>query len=338
MFIGINSFYYTRVRVRNSRFENHVNRSPVDSIRNLYFSSLMVRGPRYLPNMTIDSVVEIVNTTFYNNERGLTLIGILAKTLVINCTFDTNVAMHAGAGVLYLTESEDNTIDNCVFINNRAGSYRQTQVDEYSESFVVEMDEARIDSDCCHGVMRLVGKGGAIRVQVGNLLVRNSQFFNNSARLLGGAIFVERKAKLEIQDVLIEDTQPLVYQTLGVLLYSNGVMVVRRSKLRLGYATESVSILRHTGVHWSFTVHDIEIICPVGYSLRPTNHSTYMVKGAGILQSHSFDQVSYHCDPCSRHKYSLDYGYLNFSIVYKDPTYYTLWTNGTSDEIGRAHV
>jgi len=41
------------------------------------------------------------------------------------------------------------------------------------------------------GVVMMVGKGGAMRIQRGNVTLLRSTFVNNSARLLGGSVFVD---------------------------------------------------------------------------------------------------------------------------------------------------
>jgi len=52
-------------------------------------------------------------------------------------------------------------------------------------------DEVRINSSLIKGTMLLIGKGGAVRVQKGAMVLERCRFVNNTARKLGGAIFVD---------------------------------------------------------------------------------------------------------------------------------------------------
>ena len=45
------------------------------------------------------------------------------------------------------------------------------------------------------------------------------------------------------------------------------------------------------------------------------------------------DQLSYFCESCPRNRYSLDYGYLNYSLTYSSFAYFTLLINGQQPEV-----
>jgi predicted outer membrane repeat protein len=77
------------------------------------------------------------------------------------------------------------------FLRNKAGHTRH-DLEPYKESIQMQGDDVRIQSPCCKGIISLVGKGGAVRVQTGHVTFDSCTFINNSARLLGGAIFVDR--------------------------------------------------------------------------------------------------------------------------------------------------
>ena len=64
-----------------------------------------------------------------------------------------------------------------------------------------------IHSNCCKGVISLVGKGGAIRVQRGSALLTDCYFEDNTASLLGGAIFVDLLGRLTMDNVTLVITR-----------------------------------------------------------------------------------------------------------------------------------
>ena len=47
----------------------------------------------------------------------------------------------------------------------------------------------------------------------------------------------------------------------------------------------------------------------------------------GLRRSYFVDQLSYFCESCPRNKYSLDYGYLNYTMVFRSFVYFTLLIN-----------
>ena len=95
-------------------------------------------------------------------------------------------------------------------------------------------------------------------------------------------------------------------------------------------AQNGLSMLRHSGDHWSLHVTNVWIRCPVGYDLRTTNSSAYGVNRDGLLRSYRLDQLSYFCESCPRNKYSLDHGYLNYTISFHEKAYFTLMINGST--------
>lgn len=80
-----------------------------------------------------------------------------------------------------------------------------------------------------------------------------------------------------------------------------------------------------------FSITNVWVQCPVGYDLRTTNSSAYGVSaGAGLRRSYKLDQLSYFCESCARNKYSLDYGFLNYTITSHEPVYFALLINGST--------
>ena len=313
------------IKVTDSVFQNQVNYDPVESIMNLFLAAFLVRSvePRN------ETVVEIENCQFINNERGLTFIGHFTYVNVTNSLFLDNIAMHAGAAILYLTDTTSPSyVTNCTFRRNAAGSFRQELIADYADSFQVSGDEVRIHSNCCKGIISFVGKGGAIRIQRGNLSLIDCTFDNNTARLLGGAIFVDRDNSMYVRGTDFLTSPNDVHAMQGDIFYSNGIVTIRSAKLYVRTAENHVAVVRHSGNHWSIEVSEVTIQCPQGYRLRVTNTSAYGVTPVGLRRSYKLDQLSYFCESCARHKYSLDYGYLNYSLTYSEFAYYTLLING----------
>ena len=176
----------SHIAVVNCVFSDQVHDDPVQSIMNLYESSLLFRVayPKDTPSSNVSVLVDGVR--FSDNERGLTLIGAFKETRVLNSMFYRNIAMHAGAAILYLTHPHTQSfVTNCTFEQSAAGSFRPAKLRRYESSFRVNGDEVRVHSECCKGLISFVGKGGAIRVQRGNLTLEDCRFENNTARLLG---------------------------------------------------------------------------------------------------------------------------------------------------------
>ena len=121
----------TSIIIRNCVLENQFHWNPVDSASNIFESALLIRlfpQPGY--NKTSNNVnIHIHNTTFRNNERGLTFQGLLENILITDCVFESNIAMHAGAGILLLVLTKTPIqITNCTFEDNASGSYRTNHV------------------------------------------------------------------------------------------------------------------------------------------------------------------------------------------------------------------
>ena len=52
----------------------------------------------------------------------------------------------------------------------------------------------------------------------------------------------------------------------------------------------------------------------IGYDVRATNTSAYGVTEEGLKRSFKLDQLTYYCQSCPRNKYSLDFGFVNYTI------------------------
>ena len=144
----------------------------------------------------------------------------------------------------------------------------------------------------------------------------------------GGAVFVDRESTIYIHRTFFSNTPVHRHSMEGDIFYSNGLVVIHTARLMVYTAMNHVALLRHSGDHWSIEVSDVSVQCPVGYGLRLTNTSAYGVKAIGLRRSYKLDQLSYFCESCPQNKYSLDYGHMNYSLVYSAFSYYTLLING----------
>jgi len=180
------------------------------------------------------------------------------------------------------------------------------------------------------GVVMMVGKGGAMRIQRGNVTLLRSVFINNTARLLGGSVFVDIACKLNVSGSHFENSASSTHALQGDIIYSDGYLAIDDVSMVVRSASNGMSVFRHSGDHWSLRITNVWVQCPVGYDLRTTNSSAYGVSGDGLRRSYQLDQLSYYCESCPRNKYSLDYGYLNYTITSHDPTYFALLINGST--------
>lgn len=196
-------------------------------------------------------------------------------------------------------------------------------IDVHGVSATVYLSQVWVNSDCCKGVIAFVGKGGAMRVQQGAVNLIECTFANNSARLLGGAVFVDREGRLSTDDVTMSNANCDDHALEGDLMYSIGNVKVRRTRLNVRSASNHVSILCHSGARWSIETVSIEVRCPVGYRLRMTNASIYGIRDDGLIRSYKMDQLSYFCESCPRNKYSLEAGFLDYRFVGRQSTVFT---------------
>ena len=330
--ITFQNVYHCLLKITDCKFTNIYHWNPIYSVMNIFESSLLLRfrnerGQFYFPEHNNVSVI-ISNTLFENNERALTLQGNLENVRVQNSIFRSNIAMHAGAAILLLTNRTVH-VYNCTFENNAAGGFRITEVRHPGDYFAVYGDEVQINSECCKGSISLIGKGGAVRVQKGELTLEKCTLTNNTARLLGGAVFVDRESILTLKDTNFANSVDFQHSSQGDLLYSNGKVQINGAYLHIRSANNHISLLQHSGEHWSMNLLDITIHCPIGHRLRVVNTSAYRVApNEGLKRSYMLDQLSYFCESCPRHKYSTDRGYLRYKLNQGVYEYFTLMING----------
>lgn len=326
------SAYWADILIKNSTFKNQLHPNRIKSVTNLFDASIWLKSVALSKNNPSSNVTAVIeNVLFSDNERGITLIGPYKYLKIERSVFQNNIAMHAGSAVLVLIDLQSTLfINNCTFTNNQAGKYRENYlVKEPAGAFEIIGSEVSINSACCKGIIMLVGKGGAIRVQRGKVMMNNTNFYNNTARLLGGSIFVDIDGNLEMFNSYVENTLIHDHALQGDMIYSDGSVIMNNVMMIVQTARNSLSMLRHSGNHWTMNITNVWIECPVGYNLRITNSSAYGVLPQGLRRSYLLDQLSYFCESCPRNKYSLDHGYLNYTLKFNNFAYFTLLINGS---------
>ncbi len=339
------------IKITHCLFTNQFYISPADTAINLFYAALLVRWRNYphLPpkpysfptddanNDTEEeenTLLYISHSQFVDNERGLTLQGSFSKVFIDSCYFGNNIALHAGAGILHLTRN-NTLIQNTTFENNAAGKMmvRPDLIQRTGEVQIVG-DELRVSSHYNRGSMAVQGKGGAIRVQYGRLTVKECFFRNNSARISGGAIYVDRVSSCEIIKTEFHNpSEDKFFAKQGDILDSSGRVVLKGATFRVQATKPRTTIFQHSGDLWSVEAYDVSVICPVGHRLIINNATTYrVVDMIGLQASHKMDQLMYSCDSCPRHKYSTDNGFLLHQRGSVQEFYFTLMIN-TKDPV-----
>ena len=320
------------VNISNSTFEKQVYPNRVQSVINLYDAAIWLKADiDETSNYRSRARAFVENCIFQDNERGITLVGVFHQLEILSSVFDKNIAMHAGAAMLVLINKQSQMIiSKCTFRNNVAGKFRDSYpIIERSNDFQVVGSEVHLNASCCKGVIDLVGKGGALRIQRGNTIITQCDFMNNTARLLGGSVFVDIDGNVTTTDCYFENTPFHQHALQGDIMYSDGFLTVSQVTFKVKTAINGLSIFRHSGDHWELDIRNVAVECPMGYDLRTTNSSAYGVTPIGLRRSYKLDQLSYFCESCPRNKYSLDNGYLNYTMVFNDFAYFTLLINGS---------
>ena len=313
--------------VSGCHFSGQVHNDPILSAINIEAASLRVESiGNALYNETF-VYVNIEDCVFIGNERAVSISRPFTSVQIKRCYFRENSAMHAAAAIrLAMAYEATAVIRDCIFIGNSAGA---TSHRRDPGRFELDQEQVRVNSKQYKGVISLVGKGGAVRIQKGDVIFVNCTFLNNTARLLGGAIFVDRRSSVTLLSCHFENTDSGVHSTQGDVLYSNGDAKVRNCSFIIKTAQNHVTILRHSGDHWSMNVEALWFQCPIGHRLLMINTTSHrIVHDVGLKRSHKLDQLSYYCQTCGENQYSMDYGSVNYTLMNNSTEYFTLLING----------
>ena len=109
------------------------------------------------------------------------------------------------------------------------------------------------------GVVMMVGKGGAMRIQRGNVTLMRSTFVNNSARLLGGSVFVDIACQLNVSGSHFENSpaSSSTHALQGDIIYSDGYLMIDDVRMVVRSASNGLSVFRHSGDHWSLIITNV---------------------------------------------------------------------------------
>ncbi len=314
--------------VSNCSFSHHVHYNPILSAISIEAATLRIEAWNPTNSKTQNSSILVTDSIFVGNERAMSISRPFDSVKIEGCTFLQNRAMHAAAAVrLAMSYNTRAVITNSQFIGNSAGINTHTPI---PGRFEIDGDQVRVNSKQYKGVISLVGKGGAVRIQKGDVIFINCTFINNTARLLGGALFLDRQSKVTIMNSHLDNTDVKTQHSMqGDMLYSNGFVKIRDSTFHVETADDHVALMRHSGDHWSLEVESLWFQCPVGHRLLMINTTSHRImKEMGLMRSHKLDQLSYYCKTCGNNQYSLDYGYLNYTLMDNTTEYFTLLING----------
>ena len=320
------------LRVTQCVFSNLVHWEPILSAINIEAGALRIEALRKVRReneleIKQNNTVLIQNTTFMHNERALSISRSFSLIQITGCVFSHNKVMHAAAALRLALDANDGAlITDSHFLHNAAGATDHTTIKGH---FEVDREQVTVNDDQYKGVISLVGKGGALRIHRGGVRLVRCTFIDNTARLLGGAIFVDRWANVSIVDSYFEGSHSHVHSIQGDILYSNGAAHIKKSRFFVKTADNHVTILRHSGSYWSMDVESLWFQCPVGHLVLMVNTTSHRIKNeVGLLRSHKLDQLSYYCQTCGNNRYSLDYGYINYTLMNNATEYFTLLING----------
>ena len=322
------------IYIVNCTFTRQRSADPVDSTVDLVQASVYIR-PAGAPGLS--TFTEITNCTFMHNERGVFVSGFPEQVSITNCLFKSNAAIHPGAAI-YISPRDKKSqviITNSTFIGNTAGRYMpENYQKDRQKRFTVENGEVRLQSPCCNGKMDLQGKGGAIRVQSGIVVIENCNFSDNAALRLGGSIFIDYKGNVSIVNTTFYTSDKLEHVTHGSIIHSNGTLMLDGAVLYARAALDYKAVFQHSGLRWSIRVLDIQVMCPPGYMIRTSNATSYKIEpDVGLKASIILDQLSYYCEACPRLKYDLTPGYIHYKVSARRLTYLTLRIDGIAPNL-----
>ena len=320
--------------VTGCQFRDMVHVDPILSAINIEAAALRVESIGFTLYNETHVHVTVEDCLFSGNERAMSISRPFISVRISRCIFERNMAMHAAAAIrLAIHYDAKAVIRDCVFRENSAGTTTHQTI---PGRFEVDGDQVRVNSHQYKGVISLVGKGGSVRIQKGDVIFVNCTFVNNTARLLGGAIFVDRRSKVTVIDSYFENTDRSIHSTQGDVFYSNGYAKIRSCTFVVKSAEDHVTILRHSGDHWSMNVEGLWFQCPMGHRLLMINTTSHrIIYDVGLKRSHKLDQLSYYCQTCGENQYSMDFGYLNYTLMNNATEYFTLLING--EEPFRSH-
>ena len=180
---------------------------PIYSAINIEAAALRISVAKVIkvPVVRMDGQTEVLveHCEFRNNERAISITRSFDQVTIRGCRFVGNTGMHAAAGIrVAMGNTSQLHIQDSKFESNTAGHNWHENV---PGRFMQDGDQVQIRNKLINGVMSLVGKGGAVRIQRGIVTFSNCTFLNNTARLLGGALFVDREGSARLEGCYFEN-------------------------------------------------------------------------------------------------------------------------------------
>ena len=100
--------------------------------------------------------------------------------------------------------------------------------------------------------------------------------------------FVCRSTNACNTSTYIPGTDNHVHSTQGDILYSNGAVKLRNNTFKVRTAEEHVTILRHSGEHWSMEVDSLLFECPIGHRMMIINTTSHRIQEVDALECNQF--------------------------------------------------
>ena len=308
--------------IERSTFKYQHSRSLVQYAMALYNAALILRTTTSgKGNVT----VLLESLEFSHNERALTVIGAHKEVNITNCMFRDNVAMYGGPAILDLTSKDTHlNVVNSSFLGNKAGSIPSTFAVQLPQSVAkVDKGVVYLNANCCKGQVESTGRGGAIRVQRGNMTISDGVFEDNEATAQGGSIMIDQGSRVTLRDTVF--TTSGGKPRMGTVLYSRGMLIIDNVTILAKSVERHSSVVEHHGDRWSIRLSTIYIGCPAGSNLLKKEMTSYSVSSIGLgMATEMYDSVVYKCEPCPLGYYNLDSGYLKDFRIYQKWLYYSV--------------
>ncbi len=272
------------------------------------------------------------------------------QAVVEESVFEDNEIVNDG-GALYLRKGDLSTItiNNCVFLRNRAGvipsfspavrlanhpvlTKSQTVTvlafdDGHSAGEIMFYTQITVTvNGVTHATNRTVlvkhqGAGGAIcSKEFHKVVVNNCTFIGNYASAYGGTIYSGTWSHIHIQNsVMTSPSEDLSAMLSGGILASYGPFLsIARTKFYVETQTLQTSAITHgtDASYESVFISDISVQCPVNTRLIAENISQEIFHHIRLTVTNlSYVELVYICDMCKSNTYSMEAGYFEYAAV-----------------------
>ena len=261
-----------------------------------------------LPEQDSQLKLYIENSRFTNNKRALDM-AVRGNVFmhILHSYFNKNSASGSGGAVRVIghTESEFGTstelerlqliIDNCTFVSNIA---------------------RRCEGVCsssvqCSDPIKGPGSGGALYVFAsppslmkldGSVVVKNSNFTNNTAEEEGGSLFISSDINLHMEDVYIENSLSETRAAIGDVMYMTNTVTLSNVRITLAAANNDNSVVFYHAadiLQNSIDVSQLLLLCPRGHEANQLMATTSGSNPAAM------QSLQVYCRSCPPMQYSI---------------------------------